>query len=286
MIAPALPPDGAIGGGYHLVHQDTRQGRADALEWQLKGPKGDVLVRFVTPGSDASGTQRYYRSTRGDVLLADRLSSSNGMGLDVWRLVLFHLAGGPVVQLESTDWGPDGVAERQGHLEVLAGDWVWPNFGKPKASYHFLGAWFAYEGDRLRPAGPWLVRPFLFSFADERVASSHDSFWYSSRWLRPGKGRPYPGGDPRLGDEAGPRVKGKLSDVQVEPGGLRVRLGQPYWVPASEAGPEGMPFVSYVGENGVLMPSGYLPANPKAAWEGRPAELASYGPDLKVLWLK
>jgi hypothetical protein len=277
VIAPALPPDGAIGGGYHLV----RQGEVD---WRLKGPKGEVLVRFSTPTSDASGAQRFYRSAKGDVLLADRLSSSNGMGLDTWRLVLLHLAGGPVVQLESTDWGPDGVRERAGHLEVLAGDWVWPNFGKPKESYHFLGAWFAYEGNQLRPTGPWLARPYLFSFEAERGASSHDSFWYSSGWLRPGKARPYPGGDPRLGAESAPRVKGRLADVQLEAGGVRARLGQPFWLQAGEAGPKGLPFVNYVGIGGVLMPAAYLPGDVKA-WEGRPAELATYGPDLRVLWL-
>ncbi|MDB5097432.1 MAG: hypothetical protein JWM80_1853 [Cyanobacteria bacterium RYN_339] len=288
MIAAPLPPDGNLGNGYHVEHRSIKQVAQDeneTLVWEVKGPQGKVVVRFGTPTSDVSGTQRFYRSAKGDVLLADRVSSSMGMGVDTWVLTLFHLAGGPPVQVESSDWGPDGVNERNGRIEVLVGDWAWPTFGKPKESLHFVGGWFAYDGDRLRPTTPWLARPLLFSFDAERGASSHEGFWYSARWLRPGKGRPYLGGDPRVGKETAPRVKGKLADVRPEGGGVRATLGSPLWIFGSDGPPEGVTGVTYVGEAGVLMPLGYIPANPKASWEGRRAELATYA-DFKILWLQ
>jgi hypothetical protein len=191
-----------------------------------------------------------------------------GIGIESWALTLFHLKGGTPVQLEAQDWGLDGVVERGGRLEVLATDWTWPSAGPGVGSFHFLGGWFAYDGDRLRPTSDVLARPYLYSFERERGESQRDGFWRSANWLRPAKAHRYAGGDPRIGKETAPRKTGMVTGLQTSPDGITGQLGGPITP-------------QYVGEAGRLYPLGHVP--PGA--DGRQAELATYA-DFTVLWLK
>lgn len=274
----------ALGGGTRLVRrvadpQDVLSGARFTLEG------GGATGGFSAPVGDVSEAWRVFRGPDRMLLVADRVWTSNGMGVERWVLTAFRLGQGAVrpVRLTAADWGPDGVAVRQGRLAVLATDWVWPADGS--GAMQFLGAWCALEPERLGRPSPWLARPFVFSFERERAQGMRPSYW-----LRPGKAGPYPGGDPRLGPETAPRAIGRLAHLEPDGDGLRLDLisdagvTRPLWLAGWGDAPPGRRRVAQIGEQGRLWPAGYLPADPRREWEGAGAALATYG-DQQVLWL-
>ena len=282
---PTTGPDGApalvleLGRGARVVDLATTSEEPDAGRLELR--VGDrVQATWPIPWGDSSRSLRGFR--RGDdLVVAKHLTTSNGMGVQAWHVLAFRLVdglpAGPPVRFDALDWGPDAVRADGDGLAVLATDWISPRFGTAARSLHFGGAWFAIDDGRLVPRGGWLTRPYLFSF--ERERGSAEDGYHPARWLRPGKGKPYAGGDPRLGPETAPRVTGRLA---LDAEGRLTLGGKVLWLGFADA-PAGQVRVAHVAQGGMLWPPGYMPAD-VGAWRGRAAVLRTYG-DLVVLGL-
>lgn len=161
---------------------------------------------------------------------------------------------------------------------MLATVWSWDD-----PSLHFVGAWYRVGPDGLSPdpARPARKRPLLHSFAAER-SRAPGFLVLATAWLRPAKARPILGPDLRLGD-ARPRQRGRITGVTSRPDGSWVLAFAPAGGGATRQvllGPNAGPreAESVVIPDGLVdrrrvMPFGYVPSDPVAAWNDRLAAL-------------
>lgn len=282
-----------LGRGFRLsdIPDADRPGRRQTL---LRGTW--PITSWTTSDADGSHVLQGWRLGR-DVLLATRHATSNGIGFESWTLAGLRLPAGGVgvpgapFGCQALDFGPDAVRAVGGRIQVLTTDWVSVAFGPRQGQLQYTGAWHAFDldGGRLLPAGPWVARPYLFSFERERNQTMSGGA-RPAYWLRASKAGPFPGGDPRVGPEVGPRSTGRVARVAADAGGVAIDLsGAPrgataLWLVGAGEARAGRLAVNWVAEGGRLMPPGYVPADESARWRGRSALLTRHV-EGRVLWL-
>jgi hypothetical protein len=293
---PAGPPSLRLQVGDGYVIEDVAEvdepigsfaGHAQTLKFA-----GKTLGHWRFEGGDTSTRLIGFRHGN-TVLLAARVATSNGLGLQYWQLLGIELAGNePVaapVRWLSLDFGPDAVRSGGSRLEILATEWTYPAYRAAHPSLQFVGTWYGLTGGGLLACGATRMRPYLNSFERERDLDGGNELYSPARWLRVGKANVCSAGDPRLGPEVALRKRGTLEAVNGGDDGLEIDFRdshgelRKFWLAGFGESPPGRQAIARVGENGRLQPDGYRPSRP-SDWAGKAATVASYN-GATVLWL-
>lgn len=237
---------------------------------------------------------------RSELIVANRDSSSAGMGVSYWTIAIFPDTEfrnyQPPLTFRVQEYGTFGTFVSAGRtINILTTRWesTTDPKGRRGEGLYLVGQWWRYKSGELLPMlnRGTIGRRYLLSFERERW-NTIDSDRKPYSWLS------HVNAEPLKGDLLGPGSGSKrgVIEASLDPH-QRVRIvfradnEQPTdFVYPHDDDVEGGNELRYIGDaaSGRLYPSHYLPARPEAWLNGKRAILRTYGDDRRfhVLWLE
>ena len=257
------------------------------------------------------GETESFRVMRGDLdgdrtpelIIANLDTTSTGLGVSVWSIVIFPDSEFRSVQRPLTfrikEFGTLGsLVSTGGRLNILTTDWVWGNDpkGRRGEGLYLVGKWWRYDHGELLPLSkPIVARRYLFSFANERYAT-WDSDRIPYRWLANRRAEVVstdfitgPSNSSNRGviesvsasDESGPHRFIRIA--------FKADSGSTLEFIYADENENGLNADRYIGDtaSGRVYPDHYLPPDLKKWLTGRRATLRTYSDrKAEILWLE
>lgn len=246
---------------------------------------------------------------RAELVIANRDSTSAGMGVSHWTIAIFPDAEfrsfEPPLSFTVQDYGAFGTFVTTGRkVNVLTSKWAsMSGKGKRGVGLYLVGQWWRYGDGQLHALlnRPIVARRYLSSFEVERLQTLN-STQIPYAWLNNTRTEQVRN-DPLLERKAQTDVRGVIESVSLNKvnAGRVVKLNfrvnggrRDSYVYAPQSLEQGETEISFIGElaTGRLYPTRYLPAKPEEWLSQRRGKVRTYAVDLaqseglRILWLE
>ena len=254
-------------------------------------------------------TADFEHDGRAEMIVANRDSTSNGMGIDFWTISIYpDAAFGTVAEpltFSVEEYGSFGtfVVDKNAFVNILTTRWVWTRDpkGKRDTGVYLVGQWWRYEAGELVPQTnrATLARRYLFSFANERGETS-GSANVPYRWLKSARAEKFK--SEQITGASSESQPGVVQDVSTPTKtGIERSVTitfktdngptSTFTYPDTEYQPNEDGELDFIGDaaSGRIYPARYLPARIDSWLKGKRATLRFYGDGArseKILWLE
>ena len=244
-----------------------------------------------------------------EMIVANRDSTSNGMGIDYWTISIFSdtafKTGEEPLTFSVEEYGSFGtfVTDKHQFVRILTTRWVWTDDPKHKrdVGVYLVGQWWQYQSGELVPHTnrAALARRYLFSFANERGETS-GSNQVPYRWFSHPKAEVFKSENitgPSSRSETG--IIEAVSAVTKSGSERSVKVSfrsdggstATYNYPKPDDEVNGDPGLDFIGDaaSGRIYPIRYFPSRIEPWLKGKRATLRFYGDSAqseKILWLE